>query len=422
MAAKLTALSQNHTWDLMPRPSHRKPIGYKWVYKIKHRADGSIERYKARLVAKGYTQREGFDYQDTFSPIAKHVTVCTFLTVAFVRDWPLHQMEVYNAFLHRDLHQEIYMDLPPGLRRQGENTICRLQKSLYGLKQASRQWNEKFSKALTGIRFVQSKHDYALFTWNKGKTFIALIIYVDDILITGNDETGIKSLKEHLNRQFRIKDLGEPKYFLGIEIARSPAGISLCQRKYVLELISNSGLSRCKPSIIPVERNTKLTTQEYDSGISSSENDPPLEDLTKYQRLVGRLIYLTMTRPNISYAVHILSQFMHGPKQSHMDATIKVLKYLKGCPGLGLLFPRDKELVVTAHCDSDWATCPMTRKSLTGFCIKLGGALVSWKTKKQSTISLSSAEAEYRAMTKTTCEIIWILGLLEDLKDLRLGN
>ncbi|XP_031279180.1 uncharacterized protein LOC116137640 [Pistacia vera] len=238
-------------------------------------------------------------------------------------------MDVHNVFLHGDLHEEIYMDLPPGLRRQGENT---------------------------------SKHDYDLFTWNKGKTFIALIIYVDDILITGNDETCIKSLKEHLNRQFRIKDLGEPKYFLGIEIARSSARISLSQRKYVLEIIYDSGLSGCKPSIIPVEQNTKLTTQEYDSGISSSENDPPLEDPTKYQRLVGRLIYLTMTHPDISYAVHILSQFMHRPKHSHMDVAIKVLKYLKGCPGLGHLLPRDKELVVTAHCDSNWATCPMTRK------------------------------------------------------------
>ncbi|XP_031259399.1 uncharacterized protein LOC116117527 [Pistacia vera] len=231
-----------------------------------------------------------------------------------------------------------------------------------------------------------------------------------------NNEENIHTLKEHLNRHFRIKDLGEPKYFLGIEIARSPAGISLSQRKYVLELVSESGLSACKPSAIPVEQNTKLTTQQYDHATSSSKDDPPLEDPSHYQKLVGRLIYLTMTRPDISYAVHILSQFMHGPKQSHMDAAIKVLKYLKGCPGLGLLLPRDGNLDVTAYCDSDWGTCPMTRKSLTGFCIKIGGSLISWKTKKQSTISLSSAEAEYRAMAKTTCEIVWILGLLRDLE------
>ncbi|XP_031255632.1 uncharacterized protein LOC116113620 [Pistacia vera] len=263
--------------------------------------------------------------------------------------------------------------------------------------------------------FTQSKHEYSLFTWHKGTTVIALIIYVDDILITGNDESSICTLREHLNKNFRIKDLGEPKYFLGIEIARSPAGISLSQRKYVLELVSDSGLSTCKPSIIPVEQNIKLTSQQYDYETASSENDPLLQDPTSYQRLVGRLIYLTMTRPDISYVVHILSQFMHQPKQSHMDAAIKVLKYLKGCPGLGLLLPRDGNFDITAYCDLDWGTCPMTRKSLIGFCIKIGGSLISWKTKRQSTISLSSAEAEYRAMAKTTCEIVWILGLVKDL-------
>ncbi|XP_031279030.1 uncharacterized protein LOC116137478 [Pistacia vera] len=318
-------------------------------------------------------------------------------------------------FLHGDLHEEIYMDLPPGLRRQGENMVCRLRKSLYGLKQASRQWNAKFTEALTNMGFTQSKHDYFLFTWHKGTTVIALIIYVDDILITGNDESSIRTLKEHLNKHFRIKDLGEPKYFLGIEIARSPTGISLSERKYVLELVSDSGLSACKPSIIPLEQNIKLTSQQYDSETTFSENDPLLQDPSPYQRLVGRLIYLTVTRPDISYAVHILSQFMHQPKQSHMDATIKVLKYLKGCPRLGLLLPRDGNFDITAYCDSDWGTCPMTRKSLTGFCIKIGGSLISWKTKRQSTISLSSAEAEYRAMAKTICEIVWILGLVKDL-------
>ncbi|XP_031274933.1 uncharacterized protein LOC116133363 [Pistacia vera] len=324
-------------------------------------------------------------------------------------------MDVHNAFLHGDLHEEIYMDLPSGIRRQGENTVCRLRKSLYGLKQASRQWNAKFTKALVGIGFNQSKHDYALFSWKRGNSFIALIIYVYDILITGNDDVAIKALKERLHRHSRIKDLGEPKYFLGIDIARFAAGISLSQRKYVLELVSDSGLSTCKPSAIPVEQNTKLSTQQYDNATSVLDNDPPLKDPSSYQRLVGRLIYLTMTRPDISYAVHILSQFMHGPKQSHMDAATKVLKYLKGCLGLGLLLPRNGNLNMAADCDSDWATCPMTRKSLTCFCIKLGGSLISWKTKKQSTVSLFSAEAKYRAMAKATCEIIWILVLLKDL-------
>ncbi|XP_031285408.1 uncharacterized protein LOC116144097 [Pistacia vera] len=258
---------------------------------IKHYSDGSIERYKATLVVKSFTQREGFDYVDTFSSVAKHVFIRTFVTVASVCDWTLHQMDIHNAFLHGDLHEEIYMNLPPGLQRQG------------------------------GIQ-------YAVF---------------------------------------------ESSYMT----KRSPTVTSLSQRKYVLELVSDSGLSACKPSIIPVEQNSKLITQEYDRAISSSEMDPPLEDASHYQRLVGRLIYLTMTQPNISYAIHILSQFMHGSKQSHMDVAVKVIKYLKGCPGLGLLLSRNANLDVTACCDSNWGTCPMTRRSLTGFCVKLGETLIS---------------------------------------------
>ncbi|GAV89144.1 hypothetical protein CFOL_v3_32563, partial [Cephalotus follicularis] len=204
-----------------------------------------------------------------------------------------------------------------------------------------------------------------------------------------------------------------------IEVARSSLGLVLNQRKYALELISEAGLSGGKPTGTPIEQNAKLTTIEYDAGTSDSkkaaENDPKIDDVAGYQRLVGRLIYLTITRPDISYSVQILSQFMHAPKQSHMEAALRVLRYLKNKPGLGILISSRSEMKLTAYCDSDWAACPMSRKSLTGFCVKLGDSLVSWKTKKQATVSRSSAEAEYRAMASATCEIIWILGLLKDL-------
>ncbi|XP_039172120.1 uncharacterized mitochondrial protein AtMg00810-like [Eucalyptus grandis] len=230
----------------------------------------------------------------------------------------------------------------------------------------------------------------------------------------GNDKTAIERFKEYLHFTFHIKDLGAPKYFLGIEIARSDRGISLSQRKFVLEIISEAGLSGCKPSVIPIEQNVKLTTKDYDAG-TSEDNDPILNDPSGYQKLVGKLIYLTMTRPDISYAVQTLSQFMHSPKLSHLNAALKVVKYLKKCPGLGILLSKDCNMEMLAYCDADYATCPMSRRSITGFCIKLGNSLLSWKTKKQATVSLSSAEAEYRAMAKTTCEIIWIRGLLGDL-------
>ncbi|XP_039163144.1 uncharacterized mitochondrial protein AtMg00810-like [Eucalyptus grandis] len=210
----------------------------------------------------------------------------------------------------------------------------------------------------------------------------------------GNDKVAIEGFKKFLHATFHIKDLGAPKYFLGIEIARSEQGISLSQRKFILEIISEAGLSGCKPAVIPIEQNTKLTTADYDKGMSQ-DDDLTLEDPSIYQRLVGKLIYLTMTRPDISYAVQTLSQFMHSPKQSHMNAALKVVKYLKKCPGLGILLSRRCNMEMTAYCDADYATCPMSRRSISGYCIKLGDSLLSWKTKKQPTVSLSSAEAEY---------------------------
>ncbi|XP_039170375.1 uncharacterized mitochondrial protein AtMg00810-like [Eucalyptus grandis] len=317
-------------------------------------------------------------------------------------------MDVHNVFLHGDLDEEIYMDIPQGLHRQGETRVCRLCKSLYGLKQASRQWYAKFTAALTNVGFEHSKYDYALFTRTTKDSSIYLLIYVDDILVMGNNDSDVAKFKRYLHSTFHIKDLGPPKYFLGIEIARSNEGICLNQRKFILEIVSEAGLSGCKPTVILVEQNVKLTTHEYDISSPSTIKDSVLKDPSEYQRLVGKLIYLTTTRPDISYAVQILSQFMHMPKQSHMDAALKVVKYLKGCPGLGILLSRDCNMKMTVFCDTDYVTCPMTKRSITGFCIKLGKSLISWKTKKQSTISLSSAESKYRAMAKVTCEIVWI--------------
>ncbi|XP_039158552.1 uncharacterized mitochondrial protein AtMg00810-like [Eucalyptus grandis] len=218
----------------------------------------------------------------------------------------------------------------------------------------------------------------------------------------GNNDSHVARFKEYLYSTFHIKDLGPPKYFLGIEIARTDKEISLSQRKFVLEIISEAGLSGCRPVVIPIEHNIKLMTHEYDLHSSTSNKDPLLRDSSGYQRLVGKLVYLTMTRPGICYAVQILSQFMHMPKESHMNAALKVVRYLKGCPELGIFLSRECDMGMTAYCDTDYATCPMIRRSITGFCVKLGKSLISWKTKKQSIVSLSSAESEYRAMTKTT--------------------
>ena len=220
MATKIVALEANNTWTLTPLPANKKPIGCKWVYKIKYKYDGSIERYKARLVAKGFTQKEGIDYTKTFSHVSKMVSIKCLLVVATVKGWYLDQLDVNNALLHGNLSEEIYMALPLGFQSQGE-MVCKLNKSLYGLKQASRQWFAKFSTTLIQLGFVQSKADYSLFTRQKGHCFMVLLVYVDDVLIACNDKEEVHHFKVLLDQKFKLKDLGDLRHFLGLEIARS---------------------------------------------------------------------------------------------------------------------------------------------------------------------------------------------------------
>lgn len=205
MRVELDALEQNRTWTITPLPPGKKAIGCRYVFKVKLNSDGTIDRYKARLMAKGFTQQEGFDYQETFSPVAKLTTVKTFFSLAATQNWCLSQLDVHNAFLHGDLEEEIYMHLPPGFQIEGENMVCKLNKSLYGLKQASRQWNFKFTSTLTAISFQQSKSDYSLFTKHTNSGFVALLVYVDDILIGSNELEAIKELKSYLHTQFKSK-------------------------------------------------------------------------------------------------------------------------------------------------------------------------------------------------------------------------
>ncbi|OMO49485.1 Reverse transcriptase, RNA-dependent DNA polymerase [Corchorus capsularis] len=243
MEKEISALEANHTWTLTSLPPVKRAIDSKWIYKVKFNPDGTVERYKARLVAKGYTQIEGVDFHETFAPVAKLVTIQCLLAVASVRNWELHQLDVNNAFLHGDLEEEVYMKIPQDFAKQGEHRVCRLQKSLYGLKQASRNWYQKFTQALLTAGFIQSTSDHSLFTSTQGESYIAVLIYVDDVIVTGNDSTKIAWLKEYLNTKFQIKDLGQLKYFLGLEVARSPIGIALNQRKYILDILAESGLT-----------------------------------------------------------------------------------------------------------------------------------------------------------------------------------
>jgi hypothetical protein len=406
MSTELLALETTGTWQLVDKPPDAKPIGCRWVYKIKRHADGSIERYKARLVAKGYNQIEGLDYFDTYSPVAKMTTVRTVIALASIHHWFIHQLDVNNAFLHGDLKEDVYMTLPPGFNTPHPNKVCKLIKSLYGLKQASRQWNEKLTSFLLQMKFVQAASDHSLFTRKTSSSFIVLLVYVDDVIIAGTSLDDIQLIKSALHKSFKIKDLGQLKYFLGLEVAHSQAGITICQRKYCLDLLHDTGLLDAKPANTPCDPSVKLY----------NDDSVPYHDISAYRRLVGRLLYLNATRPDITFITQQLSQFLSAPTTIHFNAAIRVLHYLKSCPGSGLFFPRDSSLRLIGFSDADWAGCKDTRRSISGQCFFIGKSLVSWRTKKQLTVSRSSSEAEYRALAAATCELQWLLYLFADLQ------
>ncbi|KAL2247811.1 UNVERIFIED_CONTAM: Retrovirus-related Pol polyprotein from transposon RE2 [Sesamum indicum] len=403
MRQEIAALEQNHTWEVVPLPPDKSPIGCKWVYKTKLREDGTVERHKARLVAKGYTQIEGVDYTERFSPVAKSVTVRLFLALATAFQWPLHQVDINNAFLHGYLDEEIFMTAPEGYSVPPGHA-CLLKRSLYGLKQASRQWNAEFTRGLEKFGFRQSGHDHCLFFKALPSGFIGLLVYVDDVLLMAPSLDLISQVKVYLYGLFSIKDLGCARYFLGLQIARSAAGTSITQSKYIHDIIRDYGLQSAKPVATPLPSGIKL----------HSTSGAPLADPERYRRLVGRLLYLCFTRPDISHSVQQLSQFIQTPCQSHWRAVLHLVRYLSSCPDLGLFFPSSNSLQLQVFCDADWGACLDSRCSLTGFAIFLGPSLISWKTKKQSTVSRSSAEAEYRSMAATSCELQWIAYLLKD--------
>ncbi|KAJ0838020.1 putative RNA-directed DNA polymerase [Helianthus annuus] len=408
MNKEMDALFRNNTWILTDLPQGRKAIGCKWVYRVKYKSNGEVERFKARLVAKGFNQREGLDFGETFSPVVKMVTVRIVITLAVFYGWSLYQLDVDNAFLHGTITEDVYMKLPQGYYSKNETKVCKLVKSLYGLKQAPRKWNERLTDVLIANGYVQSKCDHSLFIMSKMGVTVFLLVYVDDVVVTGNSENEIERIKHVLHETFRIKDLGVLKYFLGIEVLYDNNTVCLNQRKYCLELLNDFGYLGCKPVSVPIKQNYLVTSK-------LERNQQDLKNITGFQKLIGKLIYLSLTRPDISYTVQFLRQFMHKPKEVHLNLALRLLRYLKKSPGKGLTFKKSVELNLYGFADSDWAKCLSTRKSVTGFCIFLGECLVSWKSKKQSTVSRSTAEAENRSMCSATCELIWLKNLLSEL-------
>jgi hypothetical protein len=298
MDEKMAMLDANATWALVTLPKDNKAIGCKWVYKVKHNVDGSMKRYKARLVAKGYAQTYGIDYEETYIPIVKMTTVKTIIAMATTKGWSLHQMDVKNVFLHGDLQEEVYMEQPPGYVDQTHlNLVCRLKKNLYSLKQAPKAWSDKIGQYLVTSGFQTSNVDFSLYVKKTNYGIVVIVIYVDDLIIIGDSDADIFDFKKLLKQKFEMKDLGELHYFLNIEIIQSIKGIWLLQRQYALNKLSRYGMTGCKPISIPLEQNVKLSADEGDL----------VEDTTMYKCIVGNLIYMTITRPDLSYVVGVVS-------------------------------------------------------------------------------------------------------------------
>jgi hypothetical protein len=315
---------------------------------------------------------------------------------------------VKNAFLHGELSEEVYMDLPPGCIIPEVHCwkVCRLKKSLYGLKQSPRPWFGKFTKSMKAFGYHQSNSDHTLFLKIQHGKIIALIVYVDDMVVTGNDPKEKKALQIYLSREFKMKDLGHLKFFLGIKMSRSDKGIFLSQRKYALDLLQETGTSACQPADTPMEEGLKLCI----------ESDQVPVDKVRYQRLVGRLMYLAHTRTDLVYALSIVSQFLHNPREQHMNAVIRILRYLKSAPGKGILFTKNVNYQsVDAYTDADWAGAVDDRQSNSGYFTFIEGNLVTWRSKKQNVVACSSAEAEFRGMALGVCEALWLRLLLRDL-------
>lgn len=408
---EFNAMEATHTWDVTTLPPGKKAVGCRLLYSLKFNADGTLERRKVRLVAKGYTQKEGQDYNDTFSPVAKMATVKLLLKISATKKWSLTQLDISNAFLNGDLEEEIFMKIPEGYaERKGvifpPRTVLKLNKSIYGLKQASRQWFKKFSSALLTFGLVKAHGDHSLFVRQRKDDFIVVLVYVDDIVIASTSDTATDELIVGLKSYFKLRELGSLKYFLGLEIARTSDGISVCQRKYALDILSSTGMLECKPSSVPMVPNLKL----------SKTDGVLIEDRALYRRIVGRLMYLTITRPDITFAVNKLCQFSSAPRTDHLKAVFRVLQYIKGTVGQGLFYSASPDLTLKGFADADWAACPDSRRSTTGFSMFVGDSLISWRSKKQPTVSRSSAEAEYRALALASCEMMWLKTLLRELR------
>lgn len=404
MTDEINSHSENETWTLTNLPSDRKAIKSGWVFKLKRDENGNIVKFKARLVAKGYSQRYGVDYEETFSPVVRYVSIRYLLALAVEGDWKMTQMDAITAFLQGHLNEEIYMSQPEGFD-DGSDKVCKLNRAVYGLKQASRQWNLKLDNALKNYGLKRSNSDPCIYYGE----FLIVAIYVDDFLIFFKLEKEVNKLKQFLNKNFRMKDIGEAKIVLGMRIRQTKDSIILDQMTYVNDILHKFGMNDSKPVTTPSNTSEKLSIM-----MVTDEND--LTGNIPYQEAVGSLLYLAQaTRPDISFAVNDVSRFNHKHGTPHWTAVKRIFRYLKGTENYALNFRKTGNAYITAYSDSDFGSDVDKRRSCSGYVVKMANCAISWYSHRQEIIALSSTEAEYIALSSCAREIIWLRQLADEL-------
>ena len=408
MDEEISSLHANGTWTLEDIPEGIKPIPVKWVYKIKKDAAGNIERYKARLVAKGFMQREGIDFNEVYAPVSKHTTLRAILSTVAAEDLELHQLDVKTAFLNGVLEEDIYMVQPPGYEEGGSGMACHLKKALYGLKQAPRAWHTKLKTELELMGFQASETDPGLYIQRRKEENVYVLVYVDDILIATKHKDNVKTVKDSLMTTFDARDLGEAAYFLGWEIERdrSAKSLKITQRRMTKDLVIKYGMEEGKSKTTPLNVGIKLTKDEGEM-LDTREHH--------YSELVGSLLYLSVcTRPDIAQAVGALARYMSKPTTLHWQAAKGVVRYLAGTTDYGIIYGHDRQALV-GYCDADYAGDLDTRRSTTGYVFLLNYGVISWSSRLQATVAVSTAEAEYMSAVQAVKEALWLRKLMTDI-------
>uniref|UniRef100_A0AAV1TWC1 Polyprotein n=1 Tax=Peronospora matthiolae TaxID=2874970 RepID=A0AAV1TWC1_9STRA len=401
--AELKSMHLRGVFRAAKLPRGQGAIGTKWVFKIKRKADGSVEKYKARLVAKGFKQKYGIDYTETFSPVVKYVTLRMVIAITKYFDWPLDQLDVVTAFLYGVMKEKVYCVIPEGVEMDGDFDCLELVKAIYGLKQASRVWNETFDEFVCSIGFEASAFDPCLYIKVVDGHCVLVLVYVDDVLVTGSSLELIAQTKADLKTRFEMTDSGKCTFVLGIELVdESDGSVTMCQRRYVNDILKRFGMDECKATASPVDLSTRLV-----ASTEAAKIDVP------FREAVGALMHLTTaTRPDIAYAVGYVSRFMENPQQEHWTAVKRIFRYLQGTKSHGLRFQPSDKIDFRGYSDADWAGDHADRKSTSGYTFMLMGAPVSWGSKKQSSVSLSTSEAEYIALSLAIQEGKWVHRLL----------